>query len=307
MAKTGKIKKLKEILNIALICLIGCVGVVFAVLYLESFEEGFFYNYSILLKAVSISIISILTIVNLVFFKNRTGVLFKLVLILNALIAILLLGIYLLKVSGFLDKIDSIDAFREYIASYGNFAVILFIVLQFAQVVVLPIPAFITIGAGVLLFGPLYGGIYSTIGIISGSLVAFFLGRFFGVKVAKWLVGEESLEKGMKLIKGKDKIILTFMLLFPLFPDDVLCFVAGITTISPIYFTVMIIIVRIITVFASSYSFNNSIIPYDTWWGILIWIAFFIVTLLLTLWVYKNGDKIDKKIKSIFTKKNKEK
>ena len=37
---------------------------------------------------------------------------------------------------------------------YDLTAVILFILIQFLQVVVLPIPAFITVGAGVLLFGP---------------------------------------------------------------------------------------------------------------------------------------------------------
>lgn len=307
MKKPTSIKTLKLILSLILICMIGCVGIIFSVLYLETFSSGFFYDYLTLLKSISVSIISILTILNIIFLRNRTGILYKLTLIVNIFIAILLLALYLFKISGLMDKINTIEDFRAFISSFGGSAVILFIVLQFLQVVLLPIPAFVTVGAGVLLFGPLYGAIYSSIGIIFGSLVGYFLGRIFGVRVVKWLIGEQALNKGLNFVRGKDKIIITFMFIFPFFPDDVLCFVAGLTTISPTYFVLMIIIVRIVTIFASSYSFNNSIIPYDTWWGILIWIIFFILTILLAFLVCKHGDKIENKAKSIFTRKNKRK
>ena len=201
-----------------------------------------------------------------------------------------------LKITGFLDRIDSVEDFRQYISSFGNLAVIIFVVLQFMQVVVLPIPAFITVGAGVLLFGPLRGGFLSCIGIISGSIVAYYIGRIFGYKVVKWLVGEQSLNKGLKMVAGKDKLILTLAFLFPFFPDDMLCFVAGITTISPLFFIVMIFVTRIISVFASSFSMNNNIIPYDTWWGILLWILFFVLTIFIFYIVWKKGDVIEKKI-----------
>ena len=118
--------------------------------------------------------------------------------------------------------------------------------------VFLPIPAFITAGAGVLLFGPFLGAVYSYIGITLGSFVAYFIGKIFGVKVANWLVGENNLKKGLNTIKGKDKVVLTFMFLFPFFPDDVLCFVAGITTIKPLFFIVMILITRLVSIFATS-------------------------------------------------------
>ena len=208
-----------------------------------------------------------------------------------------MLSLYFLSVSGFLDRINSVDEFRRYIQSFGPYAVILFVVLQFLQVVILPIPSFITVGAGVLLFGPFLGSIYSSIGIIIGSIVAYYIGRIFGVKVVKWLVGEQALNKALKMIKGKDKVVLIFMFLFPFFPDDVLCFIAGITTIMPSYFIPMIIVVRLITVFISSYSMNNSIIPYNTWWGIVLWIIFIILTIVATILICKYGDKIQLKVK----------
>ena len=136
-----------------------------------------------------------------------------------------------------------------------------------------------------------------------GSYLAFFIGRYLGVKVVRWVIGEDNLDKTLKLVKGKDKIVLTFMFLFPLFPDDLLCFVAGLSTMSIRYFIVMMLIVRTVCVFASSYSINGNIIPYNTWWGILLWVIFACVTILLTILVYKHGNKIEQWIKNKIARK----
>ena len=304
-----KINFVKTFLNTILISLIGVTGIIFTVLYIETFSEGIWYKYSNLFTAVSVGLISALTILTLFFFKSNKNFIYKLFFIFIVFIMLVTCGLYFLKSSGFLDKIDSVSDFREYIESYNDYAVILFTLVQLLQVVILPIPSFITVGAGVLLFGPFRGAIYSTIGIIIGSLIAFFIGRVFGAKVAKWLVGEKELNKGLKAIKGKEKIVLTAMFLFPFFPDDVLCFVAGMTTMSSLFFVIMITITRVITVFASSYSINNSIIPYDTWWGILLWVLFFTFTIIVTIFIYKKGDKIEnaifKKRKSSLNKSQK--
>lgn len=290
----------KKILYIIILSLLGCLGIVFAVLYIDTFNDGVFAEYKTIFTAVSVGIVSVCTVLSVMFYREKKEFVYKLFLLVNVLIFSAALLLYILKFTGFFDKIKSVEEFRNYIAGFGGYAAILFMILQFLQVVVLPIPAFITVGAGVLLFGPLKGAIYSCIGIISGSILAFFLGRVFGYKIAKWLVGKESLDKGLETVKGKDKIVLTFMFLFPFFPDDVLCFVAGITTVTPLFFIIMIFITRIISVFCSSFSMNNDLIPYNTWWGILLWIAFFVLTALFTVLIYKKGEKIEK----FFKKKN---
>lgn len=296
MGKTGIIFFIKEILSIIIISLFGVVGVIFTVLYISTFNISP-EQYRTALISICVAIITILTIVTITFMRNKKSFIYKLFYLVIACLSLTMLSLYFLSVSGFLDRINSIDEFRQYIQSFGSYAVILFVVLQFLQVVILPIPSFITVGAGVLLFGPFLGSIYSSIGIIIGSIVAYFTGRIFGVKVVKWLVGEQALNKALKMIKGKDKVVLIFMFLFPFFPDDVLCFIAGITTIMPSYFIPMIIVVRLITVFISSYSMNNSIIPYNTWWGIVLWIIFIILTIVATILICKYGDKIQLKFK----------
>jgi len=303
MAKNSFFIFVKEILLIIIVSMLGFVGIIFTVLYVETFRTDFYLKYNTLIVSLSVGIITLLTILTLVFMRGKKGFIYKLFFISVFIVSTVSLSLYFLKVSGFLDKIDSVEDFREYIQSYGNLAVVLFIALQFAQVVILPIPSFITVGAGVLLFGPLKSSLYSCIGIITGSIVAYFIGRVFGYKVVKWLVGKDTLDKALKTIKGKDKLILTFMFLFPFFPDDVLCFVAGITTIKPRFFIVMISIVRLITITLSSFSINNSIIPYDTWWGLLTWAIIFIAVLTTTIIVYKHGNTINKRISKFFKKK----
>ncbi len=296
--KNENSNKLKNTLNVLVICLLGALGVIFSVLYVETFNYGFFYKFNNLVIAILISLISALTVFTIYYFSKKTELVYKILYVTIITIFLISISLFGLKKWGILEKVDSIEDFRAYVSTFEN-VVLIFIILQFSQVVFLPIPSFITVGAGVLLFGPFWGAIYSYIGIVIGSLVAYFIGKLFGVKVASWIVGEKNLKKGLKSIKGKDNIILTFMFLFPLFPDDVLCFVSGITTIKPSFFIVMILITRLISIFASSYSMNNSIIPYTTWWGILLWILFIGLTIFVAFIIYKKGDKIEK----FFTKK----
>ena len=204
---------------------------------------------------------------------------------------------FLFVKSGLADKIDSVESLRVFISSFGGYSAALYIIVQFLQVAVFPIPSFITVGAGVLLFGPLKAAILSVFGIISGSVFAFIIGRKFGVKAVIWLIGKNNLEKGLNFIEGKGEILLTFMFLFPFFPDDVLCFAAGLTKVKSSFFIIMISVVRTITVFISCFSINNSLIPYNTWWGVLIWVLIFVLTVFTAIIIYKKSEKIKTGIK----------
>lgn len=294
MIKNKEKYLLKEILSTAVLFIIGNASILFTSLYVNTFNTP----YETLIISLTDAFICVLTVLSVAFLVRNKTFIYKICFLFILTVFFISLFLYLFKISGMLVKFKSVEDFRLYIQSFNNLAVILFLLIQFLQVVILPIPSFITVGAGVLLFGALKGAILSVIGIVIGSIVAFFIGRVFGLKVVKWLIGEETLKKGLKYIKGKDKVLLTFMFLFPFFPDDVLCFVAGITTIDKKFFIVMIIITRIITIFISSFSMNNNLIPYDKWWGILIWAILFIATILLSTFICKKGEEIEKFIKS---------
>ncbi len=294
---------LKTILSCSVIIILGALSLVLAFLCLDALNLSYLTNRATLIRVLTTVAVGLLTIVAIICQLADKQFVYKTTLLVLACAAIILAVVYVLKISGVLEKIDGIDSLRELVSSYGAFAVPIFILLQFLQVVVLPIPGFITITVGVALFGPFCAFLYSSIGIISASVVAFFIGRFFGYKAARWLVGKESLEKGLKLVKGKDTAVLTFMFLFPFFPDDILCFVAGLSTMKTGYYLVMVTATRLINIFVTSYSLNGSLIPYDSWQGIVAWILIFIAIAALCAFVYKKGEKIEKFAREKFRSK----
>ena len=204
------------------------------------------------------------------------------------------------------NKDDAISQnLADYIERAGQWAVLVFILLQFLQTTIIPIPSFATTGAGALLcteiygsaLGPLYNSLFSLVGILLGSFTAFAIGRIFGAKLVAWIIGKEKLDKMLSMIKGKDAMLLTVMFLLPFFPDDILCFVAGLSSMSTKYFSFVIILSRVVIVFGTSYLFG--LIPLTTWWGLLIWGVLIVAVVALFLVMLKNKDKLQ----AIFEKK----
>lgn len=198
--------------------------------------------------------------------------------------------LFVLVRTGFFDIIRDEESFKAFLERSGKWMAVLFVVLQFLQVVILPIPSTVTVVAGAALFGPLVGSLLSLLGIVIGSLVAFLVGRYAGYRVVAWLVGKETLDKWLKKIKGKDKLLLSAMFILPVFPDDVLCFVAGISSMSLPLFLGIIIISRVAAIFTTSYSVT--LIPFNTWWGLLIWGFLIALIVVLFVFLYKKSDKI---------------
>lgn len=201
-----------------------------------------------------------------------------------------LIACFILQKTGFFRLVDSPEKLQEYLQRTGVWMPIFYIFLQFLQVVILPIPSIVSTIAGVAIFGAFWAMIYSLAGILLGSIFAFFIGRKLGNKAVSWMVGEESLVKWQKKLKGKDKFVLTMMFVLPLFPDDILCFVAGLSTMSTKYFLIVVLFARFVGIFATCYSID--FIPFTTWWGIMLWGIFVVGIIIGFALINKNTDKI---------------
>ncbi len=197
---------------------------------------------------------------------------------------------YVLLKTGFFSIVRDEAALQTYLERAGSWVSVAFTLLQFLQVVVLPIPSTVTVVAGAAIFGAFTGSLLSLAGIMLGSLVAFLIGRYAGMRVVAWLVGRETLDKWLEKIKGKDKLLLTAMFVLPVFPDDVLCFVAGISSMSVWYFLSVIFLSRVLAIFATSYSV--AFIPFNTWWGILIWAVLIAAVIALFVVLFKKSEAI---------------
>ncbi len=287
---------LKHTVNILAAVLFGAVAFVFTAYGLAYKSLPFIAEHFMTLIIVASSVSASLVLAGIVFYLFQKQIPYKLILCTLIFLAIVGAVFFTICATGIITKINSIDALRDYIAGFGNMAVLLFILFCFLQVVVLPVPGSIAVAAGVALFGPLKCAIFSFIGIVTGSIVAFAIGRWVGYKAVKWIVGKEALDKWLQKLKNKDYLILSIMFLLPMFPDDILCFVAGLSSMTWGYFLVMIVVTRAISVASTSFSFG--LIPFNTWWGILIWIVI-AVLIGISFWlVCKYSDKIDNFIKT---------
>lgn len=145
--------------------------------------------------------------------------------------------------------VTDIETLREIILSCGAWSWIVFIVLFTLSSTLLcfiPGTSATFIGVSIVLFGALKGFIISTISVFLSSALMFCIGNFCGEKVAAKLVGKESLEKAQNLLDMKSKMLLPLMFLFPIFPDDALCLVAGMTKMRFWYFAIIVAIFRTI-------------------------------------------------------------
>lgn len=288
----------KHVVNLLLVTVLAVVAFLFTAYGLTYKGLNFIAEYFTLLIWLTGAVIAVMLILYYVFYFLNKQSLHRLILCAFICLDIFAIVFYILSATKIISTLTSIEALRDFIDNFGSTAVIIYIVIQFLQVVILPIPGSVTVAVGVALFGPFFSSLYSFIGIILGSIVAFFIGRVIGYKAVCWIVGKEDLDKWLEKLKGKDYLLLSIMFLLPLFPDDVLCFVAGLSSMTTPYFLIMITITRLISVFTTAYSVD--LIPFTTWWGILIWIIL-IACIVVAFWlVCKYSDRIDAFLKSKF-------
>ena len=294
----------KNVFTFLVLFLLGLCAISFTVLYVERSNVLFIENNKLLIELTVVIIVSLLTVISYLFCQTDDSFIIKITLIFLVFTSVFTLGLYLVKACGLEDKIDSVDSLRNYVLSYGQFVVPVFILLQFLQVIILPIPSVVLLGVGIALFGVFFGALLSFLSIVLASSVAFFIGKKFGVKTVGWLIGRKNLTKALNLVNGKDKIVLSFMFIFPFFPDDLLCFVAGLTTISFKYFLFIITFTRFISITIATLFLSGYLLPFYTWWGCLIWLIFFVITVIICIYIYKNGEKLERSILRVFRKKN---
>ena len=178
--------------------------------------------------------------------KHRAKI--RLVLIL-LIISLILLGIYfILKKAGVISKFNNLAELKRIILGAGGLSYGLFALLQFLQVTLIPLPSSVTTLAGVIIFGPWRAFIVSLLSILLGSLVAYIFGRYFGRKILPWAVGKDRANEVENLM-ARGKVAFFLMMLFPFFPDDVLCIMAGVSHMNFKFFLITNLITRTIGLF----------------------------------------------------------
>lgn len=154
--------------------------------------------------------------------------LFNIVTIIMTILIVIFI-IYGIKLGIFRDK----NILIEYMKKFGVLAPAVFIFIQIIQVVFPVIPGGASCLAGVLAFGPIGGFIYNEIGLVIGSVAAYFLSKTYGLKLINSLFKKEQVDKYLNYIRtNKFEKIFLWGIVLPGLPDDLLCYISGLSNIS---------------------------------------------------------------------------
>ena len=151
---------------------------------------------------------------------------------LTAVLLLLAGGGWFLYSSGFFQAARSLDSLRAYIDRFAPYSHLAFFLVQLLSVILAPIPSNITAAAGGVLFGTWPAFLLTFGAVAAGSVLVFWLARALGRDFADRLVSRKLSEKYQDVLRSKAPIFLILAFLFPFFPDDMLCILAGLTNIS---------------------------------------------------------------------------
>lgn len=172
------------------------------------------------------------------------------------LVALLILIVFRAWRAGVFISLDKMEA---YIGRFGIWSPFVFIIYQIMQIVVIPfIPGGVTTTAGVVMFGPVEGLILNYIGICLGSIAAFALAKRYGRHLVLRFVDKKKYDRyEERLSQGKQfEIFFAICIFLPFAPDDLLCFLAGLTEMSYKKFITIILLGKLPVIIGYSISLN---------------------------------------------------
>ena len=145
--------------------------------------------------------------------------------------AFLFLFMYFLISNGCLTNPEKLEML---IQSFGILAPIFFLLLQIIQVIIPIIPGGISCGIGIILFGPLWGFVLNYTGSMIGAIIAFIMVKKYGHDFVLKFTDQKTYDKYIGWLDRGNKFdkFFTLAILMPGFPDDLLCMIAGLTSMS---------------------------------------------------------------------------
>ncbi|MCQ2381793.1 MAG: VTT domain-containing protein, partial [Clostridia bacterium] len=206
------------------------------------------------------------SIFTLIFGKQALG---RSLFILNVLMFTIIAGLCVLCWCGVLDDFSSLEQLKNLIRSSGGWAYFVYIILQFLNVVLLPLPGFLFMLAALSIFG-VWPTFWVTLLVTwVGSCICFWFGRTCGSQAVKWCVGDKTAERYQKLLGTKGNLLFLIMQVLPFFPDDMLCMIAGLTKMKFSFFLLVMIVAKPLYICMVCFF---GMIPFSGW-GIPMWFA----------------------------------
>ena len=120
-----------------------------------------------------------------------------------------------------------------YVQSFGVFGPAILFILLFAQVFVAIIPGHAVMMTGGYVYGFATGVTITAVSTIVASQFAFLIARKYGRSLIDRLASPQIIERWDKLSANQGALFYFFAFVLPIFPSDLMCYVAGLGKISP--------------------------------------------------------------------------
>lgn len=145
------------------------------------------------------------------------------------------------------------DQLVQSVESWGAFAPLLYMLLQIMQTVVAPIPGQVVGSVGGFLFGT-WGIVWTAIGTLIGCYIVFRLARRFGRPLLEKIFKPSVIEQFDFILSSKSTSLILFAIfLLPGFPDDMICYLAGMTPLSIRRLMVILILGKLPTIILTNF------------------------------------------------------
>ncbi len=162
------------------------------------------------------------------------------------------------------------ERIRAWLAGFGLLAPLVSILLNAAQVLLAPVPGQIISLANGYLFGVFWGTVYSMVGLAIGSALAMGIGRWLGRPAVERLVSPDALARWDGVAARRGPLFFFLVFLLPLLPDDVTCFVVGLSPLSIPYVLVLATLGRLPGLVAGSWLGQHAASLSPGGWALLV-------------------------------------
>lgn len=156
----------------------------------------------------------------------------KLLLILIVVIVLIALWIYREPIGAWLRWFSDLDAVIESIRGYGLWGPAILFLLFILQAFLAFIPGQALMISSGIIYGFAGGFFLTWTSLVIGGQIAFWLSRKFGRPFAEKWIAPDTLNRWDKSAAGQGMAFYVIALVMPFVPNDAMCYVAGLGSIS---------------------------------------------------------------------------
>ncbi len=173
-------------------------------------------------------------------------------------------------------------ALEEFVRRLGWLGPLALILLNAAQIIIAPIPGYMVQLTAGFLFGPIWGGVWSSCGLLLGSMSAMWLARTYGRPLVGRIFGEARLTSWDKVTNSTHTLVWLILLVAPI--GDLPYFLAGLARVSFPKIALLTLMIRVPGAFVSA-AIGAGVIWFS-WWQIAV-VFVTVGSILLILFSYQ--------------------